>query len=147
MGAFASFGSVAPIREGNPMARHHLLIVTASLLLASSVRAGDSVIDMPPPPKKAPAVATSPEEPSARATVTVGDVALHRYRRARVGPSFTSYPWRSFGYRGPTIFGFRHHPHHFYPFGFWGFGHGIFHGTLLGHRPFFFGGHTTVTFH
>ncbi len=132
------------------MARHHLLIVTASLLLASSVRAGDSVIDMPPPPKKAPAVATSPEEPLARATVTVGDIALHRYRRSRVGVSYTSYPYRPYGYYGPTIYGNHYrHPYNYYPygFGFFGFGHGIFHGTLLGHRPFFFGGHTTVTFH
>ncbi len=145
----ACFGRVVPIREGFPMARYQLLVVTVGLLMATMARAGDSVIDMPPPPsKKAPSVATPMASADVRREVTVGDIALYRYDRTRVGASYTSYPrWRN-GYYGPTSYGHHYHPYNYYPygFGFYGCGSGVFHGTLLGGHPFFWGGNTTVTF-
>lgn len=132
------------------MARLALLIVGLTSLVASPAWGGDSVINMPPPPatKSTPAAEEAPP-----AKDMTGVVALHRYRRGRVGASFTSPPYRTYGYRGPTMYGHHNHAYGYYPygygygaFGYGYFGGGIFHGTLLGSRPFFWGGNTTVTF-
>ena len=76
------------------------LLVCGAMMLPASAVAAQVVIDMPPPPpaKAAPAGTAQVDAASQEEEVGVGEVALARYRHARIGTRDTY--WRLPPYRG-----------------------------------------------
>ena len=104
-----------------------ILGAAAVLIVAGCIRpaAGSVVLDMPAPPPRPEAVTAPVSEATEGSShlVTVGQVALHRYRSARARPHHTYFRrgwYRPYGY--PPVVPYRYYRYG-YP-GYWGWGYG-----------------------